>query len=169
VRISGRATIDAPPEAVFAAICDPGTLLAVIPGCEELRRTAADEYRGQIVLRLPALGGRYDTEVRLVDAEPPLGGTLAGLVTGRAGSVVGHATFRLVPNGSGSGTSVEYDGEGTLAGPLARLDSRFVEGLVETLVGEGLARLGQRLRTEPVVAPSVALSVAPSEPAGRGR
>jgi len=146
VKITGRATIDAPADAVFAAICDPGALLDVIPGCEELQRTASGEYRGRIVVRLPAIGGRYDTEVRLVDAESPVRGTLEGRVSGRAGAVAGRATFRLAPDGSG--TSIEYDGEGLVTGPLARLDSRFIEGVVETLVDEGLAKLGRRLQGE---------------------
>lgn len=150
MRIHGRATLAAPPEAVFAAVCDPAALLEVIPGCEELQQVSVGQYRGRIVIRLPAIVGRFETAVRLLETEPSRGATLEGSVTGRAGAVVGRARFRLAPDGAG--TAIEYDGEGTVTGPLARLDGRFVEGLVESLVREGLSELDRRLAAQPVVA-----------------
>ena len=71
MKVRGSATLAAPPEAVFAAICDPGALLEVIPGCQEIHQVSADEYRGRIAIRLPAVVGTYDTVVRLVNAERP--------------------------------------------------------------------------------------------------
>lgn len=152
MNVTGRAMLTAPPEAVFGAICDPGALLEAIPGCEDLRRISGDEYRGRIVLRLPGIAGTYETEVRLAASDPPRSGSLEGRVAGRAGSIAGSATFRLAP--AGPGTLVEYEATGIVSGPLARLDSRFVEGLAGTLVGEGLARLDRGLAAgrEPVMA-----------------
>lgn len=150
MNVSGRATLDAPRTAVFDAICDPGALLEVIPGCREIRRVSPDEYRGRIALRLPAIVGTYDTVVRLLETDPPAYGLFEGRVDGRAGSITGRASFRL--DDDDGRTTIEYDGQGVVGGPLARLDSRFVESLAASLVDEGLARLGRRLRaaaTEP--------------------
>ncbi len=148
MKVRGRATLDAPREAVFAAICDPGALLEIIPGCQEIRQVSGDEFRGTIAMRLPALVGSYDTVVRLVETDPPAFGAFDGRVEGRAGGVAGHASFRLVD--LGSGTTIEYEGTGVVSGPLARLDSRFVESLAKGLIDEGLARLGRRLQVVPV-------------------
>ena len=60
------------------------------------------------------------------------------------GRSAGRATFHL--RGEDGGTVVEYDGSGVVGGPLARLDSRFLEGFARSLVNEGLARLGRRLQ-----------------------
>ena len=148
MRVAGEATLDAPREAVFAAICDPGTLLSVIPGCEDLQQVSADEYRGRIGLRLPAFVGSYETIVRLVRTEPPELGELEGRVTGRAGTIDGRATFRLTD--VGGRTRVDYEGTATISGPLARLDSRFAEGLARSIIDEGLANLGRHLEPAPV-------------------
>lgn len=145
MRVAGRATLDAPREAVFAAIRDPASLLAAIPGCEEIERVSDDEYRGRIGLRLPAIVGTFDTVVRFVSAQPPERGDLAGRVEGRGGSIAGTATFRLAD--VDGRTAVEYEGEAMVDGPIARLDSRFLEGLAASLVDRGLARLGQRIRS----------------------
>ena len=149
MKVSGSATLAAPPEAVFAAICDPGALLEVIPGCQEIHQVSADEYRGRIAIRLPAIIGAYDAVgVRLVNAETPTSGELEGRLEGRVGTISGRATFQL--HGEGGGTVVEYNGSGVVGGPLARLNSRFLEGFARSLVNEGLARLGRRLQAVPV-------------------
>ncbi len=147
MKIHGTRTLDAPSDAVFDAICDPSTLLAVIPGCREIE-LVGDEYHGQIALRLPGVAGTFRTVVRLVEAERPTFGRLAGEVVGRPGSVRGEATFRLAES-AGGGTTVDYEGSAQLGGPLARLDGRFVEGLAGSLVGQGLGNLEAKLREAP--------------------
>ncbi len=152
MNVTGSASLAASREAVFAAICDPGALLEVIPGCQEIHQVSPDEYRGRIAIRLPAIVGAYDTVVRLVEAEPPASGALEGRVEGKVGTIAGRATFRLTEDGGR--TRVDYEGTGVVSGPLARLDSRFIEGLAGSLINEGLARLGRRLQQVPVPEPA---------------
>lgn len=147
MKIRGSRTLDAPRQAVFAAILDPNTLLEVIPGCSEIERIGDAEYRGKISMRLPGFAGSYRTVVRLVDAEEPSSGQLEGEVVGALGSIKGRATFRLTEDGDR--TTVEYDGQATIGGPLARLDSRFVEGLAGSLINQGLDNLASRLHGDP--------------------
>jgi len=165
MNVRGHATLDAPRAAVFAAICDPRTLLEIIPGCREIRQVSDTEYRGQIALRLPAIVGTYDTVVRLVETDQPSFGAFDGRVDGRAGGITGHASFRLAE--SGGGTIIDYEGTGVVSGPLARLDSRFVESLARGLIDEGLARLGRRLQAGPPT--SVPVESAPTESASQAR
>jgi carbon monoxide dehydrogenase subunit G len=150
MNVRGRSTLDAPREAVYAAICDPGALLEVIPGCQAIEQIAPDEYRGRISIRLPAIVGTYDTRVRLVETDPPAHGALEGRVEGRVGTIEGRASFQLTDDDRG--TVVEYEGAGVVGGPLARLDSRFLEGFARSLIDEGLARLEKRLKAAPVEA-----------------
>lgn len=147
MKIRGSETLEAPRAAVFAAICDPDALLGVIPGCREIEQTGDGEYRGQISLRLPGIVGTYRTAVRLVEAEPPVFGRLEGEVAGALGTITGHAEFRLAE--AGSGTRIDYDGQATIVGPLARLDARFAEGLAESLIAQGLRNLDERLQADP--------------------
>ena len=142
--IRGQRTLDAPRDAVFAAIRDPNALLEVIPGCSEIEQVGDDEYRGRIALRLPGIVGTYATVVRLVDTDPPRSGRLEGTVTGALGSIRGNATFRLTEVANG-GTTVAYEARAAIDGPLARLDSRFIEGLAGTLINQGLGALETRL------------------------
>jgi carbon monoxide dehydrogenase subunit G len=144
MKIRGSRTLDAPRAAVFAAICDPDTLLGVIPGCRDIEKIGDAEYRGRISLRLPGVVGMYRTVVRLVEAEEPCYGKLEGEVVGALGTIKGRASFRLIE--AGGRTTVEYDARATIDGPLARLDTRFVEGLAGSLIDQGLGNLNSRLQ-----------------------
>ncbi len=148
MNVRGRHTLDAPRAVVFAAIRDPDALLGVIPGCREIAQTGDDEYRGQISVRLPGVVGTYRTVVRLVDADPPCSTQLEGELEGTLGTIRGRATFRLAE--SGDRTTIDYEGHAVIGGPLARLDTRFVEGLAEALITQGLRNLDSRLRGDPL-------------------
>jgi carbon monoxide dehydrogenase subunit G len=147
VKVRGTYTLDAPRREVFAAICDPGILMAVIPGCEGIEQVGPAEYRGTIALRLPGFGGRYRTTVALVDAVPPERAGMEGSVDGPFGSIHGRADFVLADRAGA--TTIEYSGEATIEGPLARLDSRFAESLAGSLISQGLRTLNQRLVRQP--------------------
>ena len=150
MKISGRQFLEAPRAAVFDAICDPQMLLEVIPGCHEISQESPNEYHATIALRLPAIVGTYDTWVWLINTEPPVLGEMEGRMVGRAGSIAGRAAFRLTEEEGG--TVVHYVGSAIIGGPLARLDSRFVEGLATSLINGGLNRLGERLQRIPTPA-----------------
>ena len=145
MNVRGSHVIDAPAAEVFAAICDPGTLMAVIPGCTGIEQVG-DEYRGEIALRLPGFAGTCRTTVRLTESQPPSHGRIAGEASGSFGSVRGDATFDLAE--VAGRTTVRFAGQAAITGPLARLDNRFAEGLAGSLIKQGLDALGARLRAQ---------------------
>jgi carbon monoxide dehydrogenase subunit G len=164
MKVRGSRTLGAPRDAVFAAILDPNVLLAVIPGCQEIEQVSETEYRGRISLRLPGMVGSYRTVVRVVEAEAPSYGRLEGEVVGALGSITGGASFRLAE--IDGGTTVDYEGQATIGGPLARLDSRFVEGLAGSLINQGLGELDARLQDQTPAGVGSEGSIATKEAAG---
>lgn len=143
MNVRGTFTLHAPREDVFMAICDPGTLLAIIPGCESIEQVGPDAYVGRIRLRLPGVVGSYRTSVRLVGAVAPDHAGMEGRVEGSLGSIDGRADFDL--RGDSGVTVLSYRGRAVIQGSLARLDSRFAEGLAESLIAQGLRALDHRL------------------------
>jgi hypothetical protein len=143
MKVAGAHAFAAPPERVFAAIRDPRTLLAVIPGCEGVEQTGPDTYDGRIVLRLPGAVGTYRTRVRLVDVAEPERAGLEGRVEGSMGSITGRADFALAAR-DGGGTTMTYAGTGRIDGPLARLDGGLAERLATSLIDQGLTALDAR-------------------------
>jgi len=144
VRIHGERGLIAPRAAVFEAIQDPAVLLACIPGCEAVERTATGEYRGRIVIRLPGIAGAWALSVRVAEAVPPARCRLDGRIEGASGSVAGHATLELEDEPAG-GSRLSYVAQARIEGPLAWLDSALVERLARTILEQGLARLDQEV------------------------
>lgn len=146
MKVSGSYTLDAPRQRVWSALYNIRALMAFVPGCKEIRQVSPDEYRGLIQMRLPAIVGSYQTYMKLVDYEELEYSEFVGEVEGELGTITGSASFRLKEvDGQ---TELEFEGKGLITGSLARLDSRFAEGLAKNLVKQGLARLNKNLQEE---------------------
>ena len=90
-------------------------------------------------MRLPAVTGTYRTAIKILDRREPEFCRLDGEAAGPGGSVKGQAAFTL--RETAGGTLVEYEGDAVISGPLAGMNPRFVEGVAQQLIRQGLARL----------------------------
>ena len=152
MKVAGSYILDGTREYIWPLIHDPASLVTFIPGCEQLEQISSDEYRGQVRIRLPAVGGAYTTYVKLIERDEPNYCCFAGEVNGSAGSVSGTASFRL--KAMDAQTLLEYEGQALISGPLARLDSRFVEGIAQTLIKQGLAKLNEQVQLKQATLPA---------------
>lgn len=143
MKVSGSHRFDGARERIWPLIHDPNSLVSLIPGCEQMEQVGPDEYRGRVQLRLPAVVGTYTTYVRLIELDEPCFCRFEGEVNGSGGSMKGTASFRLET--VNVQTILEYEGEALITGPLARLDFRFMEGIVQTLIKQGLTKLNEQV------------------------
>ncbi len=139
LEIADEYTFDAPREAIWPSIFDPRELVRVVPGCESLEQTGDDEYRGVLRLGIAAVGGTYQTVVRVLETTPPSFCRMQGDISGAPGALVGEAQFRLEEvDGK---TRLTYEGQATITGALGRMSPRLIEGVARSLIKQGLARL----------------------------
>ena len=144
IEIAGSYTLEAPRDEVWPRVVDPISLMGLIPGCQELVQESAGEYRGEIVLRLPAISGAFQTYVQILEQEAPGHCRFQGEISGPTGIVTGTAAFSLQE--VDGRTQLDYEAEGLVSGGLARLSTRFVEGVAKTLLKQALGRLNKELR-----------------------
>jgi hypothetical protein len=139
MKIAGNHTLVAPRDRAWPILFDPTQLMALIPGCDRIEADGPDSYRGAITLRLPAVSGAYRTAIKILERREPEYCRLEGEAAGPGGSVRGQAAFTL--REANGGTRVEYEGDAIIAGPLGGMNPRFVEGVAQQLIKQGLARL----------------------------
>jgi carbon monoxide dehydrogenase subunit G len=144
MRISGKADVNAPCEAIWKLVFNPGALLQLVPGCDQVEQVAPDQYRANLTMRVPALAGSYEILIQILEAEAPRFCRLAGSAHGPSGGVQGTGTFTLLAHGKK--THIDYDGEAQVSGPLAGMHPRFAEGVAKTLIQQGLIRLAELAR-----------------------
>jgi hypothetical protein len=140
VEIVGSHRLEAPIDEVWPRIFDPTSLVSLIPGCQQLEQVSPDEYRGRIQVGIAAVSGTYETYVRVVERDPPHRCRFEGEVSGATGSIKGEASFTL-EEVEERNSVIEYQAKGMITGALAKLNPRFVEGIAQTLIRLGLAKL----------------------------
>jgi carbon monoxide dehydrogenase subunit G len=141
MRISGNTCVTAPCEAIWKLIFNPSALLQLVPGCDQVEQVAPDQYRANLTLHVPALTGSYEIRIKIMESNAPRFCRLEGDARGSSGGVQGSGTFTLLPKGKQ--TRIDYDSEIQISGPLAGMHPRFAEGVAQTLIRQGLAKLAE--------------------------
>jgi carbon monoxide dehydrogenase subunit G len=144
MKITGKAFVNAPCEAIWNLIFNPSALLQLVPGCDQVEQVAPDQYRARLTMRVPALAGHYEIHFRIVESTAPRFCRLAGNANGPSGAVQGTGCFTLLLQGRQ--TRIDYDGEAQISGPLAGMHPRFAEGVAQTLIKQGLEKLAELAR-----------------------
>lgn len=136
--MTGEHRIEAPRQAVWAALNDPEALKQAITGCETLERVSDTEFQAQVVAKVGPVKAKFNGKVTLSDLDPPHGYTITGEGQGgAAGFAKGSAKVRLedVPDG----TLLKYEVHAQIGGKLAQIGSRLIDGTARKMADEFFA------------------------------
>ncbi|MFP5334234.1 MAG: SRPBCC family protein [Actinomycetes bacterium] len=133
MKVSGTATLSAPPQQVFAALNDPAVLVRTIPGVEQLEQLTDDRYKMTVTAGVASIKGSYDGEVMLSDLEPPHAFTLKATGAGAPGTVDATVKVRLAEEGSG--TLLSYDADAVVGGMVGGVGQRMLTGVAKKMAG----------------------------------
>ena len=135
MQMSDTRRIDAPPEAVFAALTDPETLKASIPGCEEMSGSLQDGFEATVKQKVGPVSATFKGNVKVEDVDAPHRLTLNGEGKGGpAGFAKGGAKVTLTPEDSG--TRLAYDVDAKVGGKLAQLGGRVIDGVAKRMADQ---------------------------------
>ena len=104
--MTGEVELPAPRQVVWEKLNDPEVLKACIPGCEELDRTADNEFQAVAKMKVGPVSARFKGRVTLSDLNPPdelqdLGrrrGRCRRIRQGRCGGLAGRQGWRHAPD-----------------------------------------------------------------------
>ena len=154
-------TVQASVEETWAALNDPETLKACIPGCESIERVSDTEFRVAMTARVGPVSAKFSGRIVLSDIVSPTSYKISFEGQGgAAGFARGEAKVALTPDGPG--TRIEYNVNAQVGGKLAQIGSRLVDGAAAKIADDFFACLVERLgggaaaAAEPVVAPAEA-------------
>ena len=96
--MSNSRVIPAPPATVWAALNDPETLKACLPGCESLERVDETTWKAVMAAKVGPVSARFSGNMHIEDSTPPTGYTLRFEGQGgAAGFANGEARVDLAP------------------------------------------------------------------------
>ena len=138
MKLSGAATMQANPEAVYAAFNDPAVLARCMPGCEKLTEIGPSPYKMTLTAGVAAIKGPYEGEVALVDGTPPSSFTRKASGAGGPGTVSADVLMRLAPSAAG-GTDLTYDADAVVGGTIGGVGQRMLNGVAKKMAGQFFA------------------------------
>ncbi|MDD9879128.1 MAG: carbon monoxide dehydrogenase subunit G [Magnetovibrio sp.] len=168
MKLTDEIRIEAPREAVFAALNDPEILKRAIPGCQELERVSETEMTATVQAKVGPVRAKFTGAVTLADVNPPEGYTISGEGKGgAAGFAKGGAKVSLEDDGGA--TVLRYEVDAEVGGKLAQVGARLIEGTSKKLAGEFFETFSELVgdagaTAAPAPTAAAAPAVAPGEP-----
>jgi len=157
MELTNTRTVPASIEATWAALNDPETLKACIPGCESLERTGENELKAAVTSRVGPVSARFTGLIRLSDIVPSKSYIIHFEGQGgAAGFARGEAQVSLAAQNGG--TRIDYTAKAQVGGKLAQVGSRLIDGAAAKLADDFFARFAERL-TPPTAAAAPAAPV----------
>jgi carbon monoxide dehydrogenase subunit G len=133
--MTGEYRIPASRQQVWAALNDPETQKASLPGCETLEKISEREFAATVVARVGPVKAKFNGNVTLSNLKPPESYTISGEGKGgAAGFAKGGADVRLAEDGGI--TVLTYTAKADVGGKLAQLGSRLIDGTARKLADE---------------------------------
>jgi carbon monoxide dehydrogenase subunit G len=154
MKVSGTATLSAPPQRVWEALNDPAVLVRTIPGCQRLEAVGDDSYRMTIAAGVASIKGLYQGEVSLSEQHPPDAFVLTAAGTGAPGTVSARVLVSLAE--AGGGTTLTYDADAIVGGMIGGVGQRMLTGVAKKTAGEFFSAVDDVLCGRAVAPPAVA-------------
>jgi hypothetical protein len=160
MQMTSSRTVPASVEATWAALNDPETLKACIPGCETIERVSDTEFRVAMTARVGPVSAKFSGRIVLADLVPPTSYRLSFEGQGGgAGFARGEAKVALAAQPTG--TRIDYTANAQVGGKLAQIGSRLVDATAAKVADDFFARFVERVGG-PVEAAPPARAEAPS-------
>jgi enoyl-CoA hydratase/carnithine racemase/carbon monoxide dehydrogenase subunit G len=150
----GEARIAAPRDLVWQALNDPEVLQSSIPGCEELQRTADNEFSAKVVSKVGPIKARFAGKVTLSNIDAPRSYTLTGEGHGGAAGFVRSDIDVSLEAPEPAVTVLRYGVKANIGGKLAQLGSRMVDAAARKAADEFFAQFGSVVARKAESAPA---------------
>jgi len=162
VELTGQQIIALPVGKVWDALNDPAILRQCVPGCDVFELTGENQYKVVMAATVGPIKAKFTGKLQLSDIVPPesyrLGFDGSG---GAAGSGKGTAAVQLtaVPEG----TRLQYTVSATVAGRLAQVGARLIDGVAKKMADQFFVRFKDIV--EPAPSPATDETTAEAAPA----
>ena len=135
MKFAGTVDINAPRDRVWAYVTDPNQVGQCGPGVEKIELIDATHFKATAKVGIGFISARFVVDMEFAELNAPNDATIK--VHGQApGSAVdATAQMRLSDNATG-GTVMDWDADVNIAGTLASVGARLIEGTANKMIGQ---------------------------------
>jgi carbon monoxide dehydrogenase subunit G len=105
-----------------------------MPGCENLKEIAPDQYEATMKVGIASVKGTYKGKVSIKDKQAPSHYILSGEGAGAPGFMQGDMSIDLQENDGG--TILKYSTDAKVGGLIASIGQRMLNGVAKMMVDQ---------------------------------
>ncbi len=152
MHFSGTVEIRAPRDRVWAFVIDPDQVGGCGPGVESIEVTDETHFRARAKVGVGFISARFVVDLVMVERQPPDRAVIRahGQAPGSAVDATASMTLRDGPDGS---TAMDWVADVTIAGTIASVGARLIEGTANRMIGQTFDCMRTKLE-EPAALPA---------------
>jgi carbon monoxide dehydrogenase subunit G len=135
MHFEGSVDIAAPRERVWAFVIDPNQVGQCGPGVETIEVIDDTHFKATAKVGVGFISARFVVNMEIAEMTAPEGSTIKAHGQAPGSAVDATAHMRLADNGSG-GTRMDWDADVNIAGTLASVGARMIEGTADKMIGQ---------------------------------
>ena len=135
MHFEGSVDIAAPRDRVWAFVIDPNEVGQCGPGVESIEVTDATHFKATAKVGIGFISARFVVSIEFVDMTAPDASTIKAHGQAPGSAVDGTAHMRL-SDGEDGGTRMDWDADVNIAGTIASVGARLIEGTANKMIGQ---------------------------------
>jgi carbon monoxide dehydrogenase subunit G len=135
MQFSGTVEIAAPRDRVWAFVTDPTQVGQCGPGVESIEVIDATHFKATAKVGIGFISARFVVDMEFAETTPPDAATIKA--HGQAPGSAVDATARMdLSDGPNGGTVMDWSADVNIAGTLASMGARLIEGTATKMIGQ---------------------------------
>ena len=146
MHFEGTVDITAPRDRVWAFVTDPNQVGQCGPGVESIEVVDDTHFKATAKVGIGFISARFKVDMTFAELTPPDAAVIKA--HGQApGSAVDADAWMDLKDGPDGGTTMDWKADVTIAGTLASVGARLIEGTANKMIGQTFDCMKQRLES----------------------
>lgn len=135
MKFAGTVDINAPRDRVWAFVTDPQQVGQCGPGVESIEVIDDTHFKATAKVGIGFISARFVVNMEFAEVNAPNDATIKAHGQAPGSAVDATAQMRLSDSASG-GTTMDWDADVNIAGTLASVGARLIEGTANKMIGQ---------------------------------
>ena len=135
MHFEGTVQINAPRDRVWAFVIDPNQVGQCGPGVESIEVIDDTHFKATAKVGVGFISARFVVNLEFVDLDAPDAATIKAHGQAPGSAVDADARMEL-SNADGGGTTMDWSAEVNIAGTIASVGARLIEGTANKMIGQ---------------------------------
>ena len=136
MHFEGTVEIRAPRERVWAFVIDPNQVGQCGPGVESIAVTDATHFKATAKVGVGFISARFVVDLEMAEQQPPERAVIKAHGQAPGSAVDATAEMRLGDGASPGSTRMDWQADVTIAGTIASVGARLIEGTANKMIGQ---------------------------------